>query len=224
MKRQPILDGALRLSRLDGGLGAPRHHPEELLGGAPAVRADAQPAGDRPAGEAADDDDEGPGDEGRTQQRRVHARAEEAKDYGSSEGGPAGSQHAIRLGDAARLRRHPGEHALAQRQPHHHHLSPGGDSDESLRQRGESHLASVTARQPPPAMSTRWLARRTTVAPPTKRPCRSAPSLAVRHTERQAAAPSQPAPAPQSSSSPPKPTVCHAGLPPPEKTPPKTTP
>mmetsp|Transcript_30163 Transcript_30163/g.100793 ORF Transcript_30163/g.100793 Transcript_30163/m.100793 type:complete len:374 (-) Transcript_30163:170-1291(-) len=73
-------------------------------------------------------------------------------------------------------------------------------------------------------MSTRWLARRRTVAPPTKRPCRSAPSLAVRHTERQAAAPSQPAPAPQSSSSPPKPTVCHAGLPPPEKTPPKTTP
>ena len=94
----------------------------------------------------------------------------------------------------------------------------------ALRQRGESHLASVTARQPPPAMSTRWLARRRTVAPPTKRPCRSAPSLAVRHTERQAAAPSQPAPAPQSSSSPPKPTVCHAGLPPPEKTPPKTTP
>ena len=44
---------------------------------------------------------------------------------------PSGSQHAIRLGDAARLRRHPGEHALAQRQPHHHHLSPGGDSDES---------------------------------------------------------------------------------------------
>mmetsp|Transcript_30163 Transcript_30163/g.100794 ORF Transcript_30163/g.100794 Transcript_30163/m.100794 type:complete len:215 (-) Transcript_30163:1176-1820(-) len=107
--------------RLDGGLGAPRHHPEELLGGAPAVRADAQPAGDRPAGEAADDDDEGPGDEGRTQQGRVHARAEKAKDDGSSVGGPAGSEHAIRLGDAARLRRHPGEHALAQRQPHHHH-------------------------------------------------------------------------------------------------------